>query len=188
MKHHFNCAWIGAVLPQCSAREPVRRDTVVLRAKQRESRSSESNKSHSRTIFLFPLRFEFSLTSVTKYKFSSLVWVKPRKNKSPCETCQPICRINPVLCQGVPLWRGSFLSADTTSVDHQHCSEGVFRAEKVRRWSKMFCKRNGTWSQTWALLPAQAPALLQHLPWQPSGTACTADDFSRLFEVRQSDP
>lgn len=65
------------------------------------------------------------------------MWVKPRKNKSPCETCQPICRINPVLCQGVSFWIGSFLSADNTSVGHQHFPEGGFRGEQVLRWRKM---------------------------------------------------
>lgn len=188
MKHHFNCAWICAVLPHCRGREPVRQGTVVLSAKQSESQSSESSKSHSRAIFPFPLRFEYSLTIVTKYNINSLVWVKPRRNKSPCETCQPIWRINPALCQGVPLWIGSFLSADNTSVGHQHFPEDVFRGEEVCGWREMVCKRNGTWSLTWALLPAQAPALLQHLLWQQSGTAGTADDFSRLFEVHQSDP
>lgn len=38
------------------------------------------------------------------------------------------------------------------------------------------------------IAPRSGPALLQHLLWQQSGTACTADDFSRLFEVHQSDP
>lgn len=103
MKYHFNCAWICAVLPHCRAGEAVRQGTVVINAKQSESQISEGNKLHSWTIFVFPLRFEYSLTSVTKYKFNSLVWVKPRKSKCPCETCQPISRINPDLCQGVPL-------------------------------------------------------------------------------------